>query len=640
MSIRTQIAALLTGLSVIFVAITYAVQVWVVMPSFSELEQRAVARDVKRCVEAILLEIETLSNIANDWGAWDDSYQYVIDKNTAFANANLVDEAFSSTHINLIGILDADRKLVWGDIRDMDTLEAIDVPGLFGELQKSACPLTALDSVDDQKGGVLLTSRGILLVASRPMITTKREGPIRGTVIMGRFLNEAETTGLAARTHTAMDIWTVHQHGIPDTIRRAFKACIETGGELLEVVDDRTQYAYTVMNDLYGQPAMLLRVHIPREITAQGRVSTRLATGCSILGGIFTLLAIWAVMEWRILAPLQKMADHALRVGSLDDLKARLGFRRRDEIGTLAGEFDRMVENLAESRKKVLDTAHRAGMAEIASEVLHNVGNAVNSANCSVELLNEQLGRSRVSGLERATSLLREQAPRAAEFFGNDPRGPKLIDYLVTLTESLKEESRENLEQVDRLRETVRHIRDAIATQQSFAGRPNFLQEVELSLLVRDVLRINEDLIRSCGVEVSLDLDGLPELQLNKSKMTQVLVNLVRNAVQSMATGSDRGRQLKITARQDGQTGVMIEVTDSGSGFDDATRERLFMHGFTTKADGNGFGLHYCANAVREMGGEITAESPGSGRGASFRIRLPDAIAKAETAGPEMESPG
>jgi signal transduction histidine kinase len=332
---------------------------------------------------------------------------------------------------------------------------------------------------------------------------------------------------------------------------------------------------------------------------------------------------MWVVLQWRIVGPLQYMAAHAMRVGHHDDLKARLKLARADEIGTLAREFDQMVECLAESRKRVLDMAHRAGMAEIASEVLHNVGNAVNSANCSVEVLDERLRGSKISGLDRAVTLLHEQAPRAVEFFGQDPRGPKLIDYLVNLNDTLQQERSGNQAEVVRLQETVRHIRDAIAAQQMFAGRSDFRQEVDLSTLVEDVLRLSLEQLRVAEIQVDVDLPPLPELQLNKSKITQVLVNLVRNAIQSMQDQPSDNRRLTIAASAIEEDGIEIVVGDTGMGFGEDVRAKLFMHGFTTKPEGNGFGLHYCANAVREADGNITAQSSGPGQGALFRIRLP-----------------
>lgn len=623
MSLRSQIASLLLVLSLAFVTMTYAVQALVVMPAFVELERQDAARDVSRCVDAIDRDIDNLSNLASDWGAWDDTYQYAQEHNATFVECNLIDEAFGNSHVNLICILDKDQKILWGEARDIESLELIEVPALFEALQDKQCPLAAKLNIDGGSKGVLLTARGPLLLGSRAIITSKREGPPMGTVVMGRFLSAVEIGSLADRTHVELDVWACRDKDIPTSAQANFEACVRTGEKQIEVYDWKQLYAYTVMNDVYGKPAVLVRVHIPRKVTIQGSLAAYVATGCSIAGGILTLLVVGIVLQWRIVGPLRTMAVHAVQVGTQDDLKARLHFVRSDEIGTLSNELNRMVGSIAHSRKKVLDTAHRAGMAEIASEVLHNVGNAVNSANCSVEVLDERLSRSKVVGLERAATMLRDQAPHAAEFFGQDPRGLKLIDYLISINEALQNERIDNKSEVLRLRETVRHIRDAISTQQTFAGRSDFRQDVELKSLIDEILQMNHELIRSSEAQVVVDLPALPELQLNKSKMTQVLVNLIRNAIQSMHGQPSDCRRLTISARCAEDDGIVLEICDTGMGFTPDVEAKLFTHGFTTKPEGNGFGLHYCANAIRESGGHVTAQSAGAGQGATFRIQIP-----------------
>ena len=409
MSLRTQIATLLVALSIALVATSYAVQEFVVLPAFEELEQQGAVRDVARCVDAIGREVEGVSLLARDWATWDDTYDYVKNHNAEYVTSNLNDESFATSHVNLICFVDGLKRIVWGESRDMESLELLDVSDLFAKIQRESSPITTHEDLDDGKAGIVLTQQGPILIGSRPIITSKKTGPIRGSVIMGRFLNAEQIANLAERTHTTLDIWTVCQSDLPLEAQEAFATCLQTGETVIDVVDQQTLHAYTIVNDMYDNPALLLRVHLPREITSQGNVSAKVATAFSVGGGISTLITMWCLLKWRIVGPLQAMANHAVRVGQEDDLKARLEFNRKDEIGTLAGEFDSMVESLAESRKKVLDVAHCAGMSEIASEVLHNVGNAVNSANCSVEVLEEQLSGSKVSGLE----LRRQPASRA-----------------------------------------------------------------------------------------------------------------------------------------------------------------------------------------------------------------------------------
>lgn len=633
MSLRSQIAELLIVISLILVGIMYTVQLMVVMPTFSDLERTIAIRNVERCTDALERELQSISNTTTDWSNWDDSYRFIHDHNSEFVAGNLTSESFGNSNLNLICYVDMNRHIVWGEVHDIKTLEKMEVPDLFAAIQSESSPFTLHERVEDASAGILLTSKGALMLASRPIVTTKRKGPIRGTLLMGRFLNQTETDELAERTHVQLDTWTAGQRDMPAETRRIFAqhslSCQPDSKAVdahIETADVKTLYGYGVVNDLYGKPALLLRVTVPRDITEQGWVSTKVAAWCSVVGGGVTLSLMWIVLQWRIISPLRRMAAHAVMVGQSSNLKARLDLRRADEIGTLANEFDRMVESLAESREKVLETAHRSGMAEVAAEVLHNVGNAVNSAGCSVNRLRERLSESKISGFDRATAMLREQAPRAAEFFGTDPRGPKLVDYLLDLNDALRQEHNDLQAEVIRLNTTVGHIRDVIDAQQHFAGQSEFRQEVELSALVDDALLLNRELLDSHRIEVKVDLPPLPKLLMNKSKMTQVLVNLVRNAVQAMQSRDSGERRLTISARTVEGDGIEIEVHDTGCGFDEGVRMKLFTHGFTTTSNGNGLGLHYCANAIQGAGGTVTAESPGPGLGATFRVRLFQAL--------------
>ncbi|WP_442483036.1 CHASE4 domain-containing protein [Aeoliella sp. SH292] len=626
MSLRNRVAALLVALSIALVAIMCAAQELVVMPTFEELERSGAERNVSRCLEALDRDLHSLSNTTNDWASWDDTYRYVQDGNLEYEASNLVDETFSNAHLNLLCFLDLDRRVRWGEVRDQETLEEISVPDLFAALKDVSCPISTHDSVDDAATGILVTNQGPMLLASRPIITTKHTGPIRGTLIMGRFLNDREIKSIADRTQVKLEAWTIGQSDMPAGARRVLDNNPVAQATHIEIVDQGLLHAYRLVNDVYGKPAILMRVEVPREVTAQGRVAAKVATAVSVVGGAVTLAVMWVLLQRGVVDPLRRMVDHVVLVGQTGDLKMRLGLTRTDEIGMLANEFDRMAEHLSSYRKKVLDSAHRAGMEEVASEVLHNVGNAVNSASCSIEMLRERLGESKAAGLDRATAMLREQAPRAGEFFTGDPRGPKLIKYLIDVNEALKREQIEQQADVTRLFETIRHIRDVISAQQSYTGESDFRQEVALASLVDEVLLLNQEQLQSARIEVQVDLPPLPDLRLNKSKTTQVLVNLVRNAIQAMQNEYGRPRVLTISAQWIDEAGIEIEVTDTGHGFDEQTGKKLFAHGFTTKTNGNGFGLHYCANAVQGVGGHISAESAGPGLGATFRVRLVDVV--------------
>lgn len=624
MSLRNQIAAVLLALSILLVASTYIIQTCVVLPVFADLEFQGAGKDLARCIDSLERDLEALTNSASDWSGWDASYQFVQGNNPTYIDENLMPETFQTSKINLLCFLDNQSRMVWGEVRDLPSLEKRDEPELFKQLASPHNPLVRCKLADHSHSGLVKSTQGPLLVVACPILTSKREGPSTGVLMMGRFLNSREIESLAQRTHLDLKAWTVQDPSLP---KDAARYCRDSfGREEIQPINSDLLVAYTGLKDVYGNPTMVLRVTRPRHFTQQGTFAARIAAACSLSGGILTLLFVGIFLQKRLIGPLQKMARHAVNVGQTDNLDARLNESRADEIGTLAREFDEMVGRLAESRQKQLQSAHRAGMAEIASHVLHNVGNALNSANASVETLEVQAQASKVSGLTRATHLLLEQKPNFAQFFENDPRGPQWVGYLSDLTAALETEHADSLVEIKRLRTIVQYMRDVMSAQQTYAQRTDFRQTVDLPTLIEEAIDLNHDEVQALGVAISVQCPSLPTLSLNKSKLIQVLVNLIRNAVRAMDELSDCERRMIIRVRIADETDVEISVQDTGKGFDAASREKLFNHGYTTRADGQGYGLHYCASALQEMGGNISAHSDGVGLGATFRIRLPDVL--------------
>ncbi len=622
MSLRSQIAIILACLSLLQAGATWAVHFFVTMPAFLGIEREFAQRNMGQCLDAIEGELANLSKLANDWGAWDDPYQFVVDRNEEFRRKNLMEETFVNTSTNLLCFLNNDREIVWSDCRDIQTLEQVKVDDVYELIRRENGPLTSHRHADDSRQGLIVTARGPMLIVSRPIIPTRREGSIRGSVVMGRFLSAEQTRILARRLHMDLSITETGRTGVPESL--PVSQLLLNKSVLLENVSASLMTASAVLPDMFGHAAILVQLTLPRKITALGSSAAWASKICGLFCTILTMLGIAACLHFRILQPLQALSAHAARIGHNDDLKARLNLRRRDEIGSLADRFDQMVENLAVSRSKLLEAVHRAGMAESVSELLHNVGNAVNSAGCSTELLEERLSSSRISGLGRATAMLQEQKPQAADFFSADARGMQLIDYLIGLNEKLQEEHVSNLNEVTRLHETIRHIRSAIAERRTFAAGAEFRQETELKSLLKEVIRLSEPELNTVAVQVRLIVPPLPHLNLNTTRMTQILMNLVKNAVQAMNSTPVGQRVLTIAARFLPPHGIEIDVADTGCGISPEVHEKLFRHGFTTRSDGHGLGLHYCANAIREAGGDISVFSGGLHGETTFRIQLPN----------------
>lgn len=284
------------------------------------------------------------------------------------------------------------------------------------------------------------------------------------------------------------------------------------------------------------------------------------------------------------------------------------------------------TRELKETQDQLVDAARRAGRAEIANNVLHNVGNVLNSVTVSANLARRMVSGSRVEGLARAVGLINEHAADLDVFIRDDPRGGTLVPYLNELVDALRLDRDATLADLDRLTRSVDHISYVVATQQSYSGPSSVLETAMPHDLLEEALRLSEDVIARHGVSVLRSYADIPPAALDKPRLLQILVNLIGNASQAMANMPALSRQLVVaSALILAETGerLRITVSDQGEGIAAHDMPRIFSHGYTTRKGGHGFGLHSSALAAMEIGGTLTAHSDGPGKGACFALELP-----------------
>jgi two-component system, NtrC family, sensor kinase len=294
-----------------------------------------------------------------------------------------------------------------------------------------------------------------------------------------------------------------------------------------------------------------------------------------------------------------------------------------------------IVRDISEQRRAEAerrDLWRQAGMADVAVNVLHNVGNVLNSVNVSVSMVRDQLAKSRMTALSRVTALLEEHAGRLGEFFDRDPQGARLPQYLALLDRALVEERRTMAAEIESLGRDVGLIENIVRTQQRYAKNDLDVSEVvDLDELIGDVVRIAP---APCPIAIVRKFDAARRVKLDRYKMVNALVNLVNNAAQA-TDHLARDARVEI-AVEVAHGSLQIEITDNGVGIAAENLVRIFNHGFTTRADGHGFGLHSAALSITEMGGSIVATSAGEGCGAQFRVKVP--IAGSVTASIPVQS--
>jgi PAS domain S-box-containing protein len=277
---------------------------------------------------------------------------------------------------------------------------------------------------------------------------------------------------------------------------------------------------------------------------------------------------------------------------------------------------------LEHTHNKLLAVSRQAGIAEFATGVLHNVGNVLNSVNVASACVSDSLKKSKTASLAKVVALMRQHEADLGTFFTHDPKGKLLPEYLAKLANHLSGEQAAALEELGQLQKNIEHIKSIITVQQDSAKLSHSREALKPAAMVEDALKLNANGLRNSGIHVIREFNEIPSVMAEKHKVLQILVNLVRNAMQALEGPNTADRRLTIRVCQESGR-ARIAVADNGVGIQPENLSQIFTHGFTTKRDGHGFGLHSAALAAKEMGGSLSVHSDGPAHGATFALELP-----------------
>ena len=321
------------------------------------------------------------------------------------------------------------------------------------------------------------------------------------------------------------------------------------------------------------------------------------------------------------------------------DGERRITHQRGDVVVSADGQVVRMFgttqditerklaeEELAKMHDNLLEVSRQAGMAEVATGVLHNVGNVLNSVNVSAMLIADRLSKSRISHLSNVSATLKKNSGDLAGFFTSHPKGKKLPGFIESLAERLTVEQGEVLREVEGLTKNIGHIKEIVAMQQGYARISGVIESLPAAELVEDALELNTGAFERHGITIVRQFAQVPPVLVDKHKVLQILINVIRNAKYAVSECARVEKRVTVRVGTQGQNGhrrVQFAVCDNGIGIASENLARIFAHGFTTKSDGHGFGLHSAALAAKELGGTLVAHSDGPDQGATFLLELP-----------------
>lgn len=526
-----------------------------------------------------------------------------------------------SEPLDFVLVHDADGWVRQLRVLDPVSGEPLQLRELPTERLSVAHPITRGWEEGPPPAGIWVTERGALLVSASE-IPRSGQAPLRLTV--GRFLDERMLAGLRAQSGIDVDVILVHGRMPTVKQREILERAGASGAPIVEELDGQRLRVWAVVTDLGEIPVLLLRAEAPMELRPLWAKISQDVMLSSLAVAVLFPLAVLLLLQWIVTGPLSRLTSHAVTIGRAGDTNARLDLKRTDEIGQLADEFDRMLEELSRSREERARHARLAGMSELSAGVLHNIGNALNSVTTSSAIAIEKLRGVQSSQLEEVVRQLSAHRGELDEYLTSDERGQHLLAYLDALAKDYSSRVDASATELNSLGECIGHILAMISSLQSYGVRSH-LEEIVLADQVEIALRMG---LQATGYEADrLDIvrqyAGIPAFRTDPHRLREVLVNLIQNAVQAMERCGSSPMRLTLCVREEEPGLAYVEITDNGPGIPAEDRARVFSLGFSTRSNGSGLGLHISATRATEIGGKLTVAETELRKGTTFRLQLP-----------------
>jgi signal transduction histidine kinase len=559
MNLRRKTVLTMTVTPIIMILVMYVGAQFILMDNYAELEKQRAEVNVKRGLSALSNVLSELDSTVSDWAAWDDTYAFIQDANEDYIASNLVDDTFANLDLNIMLFINSDGEVVYGKAFDLADMHETPVSQELLDLLSANDFLWRDDDTESSITGIVPLQEAPLLIASKPILTSQNAGPIRGALIMGRYLDSEEIEQLTEtvflplviapfeESEAQIDFQTLHSSSFLEDVpifTRPLNADVMGG--------------YALIEDVYGNISFTMRVDTPQDFYQQGVASVTffvLALTCSsIILGVVTVL----IVERGVLSRIERLAVGVRNMGKSKNLSERLSWNSKDELSLLAGTIDGMMEERVNT------------IGEIAGMIGHDLRNPLTGISSAAYYLKRKYG-----------SVMDEKGRDMLEVIEKD------VNYSNKIVSDLLEYSRPI--QLDIQEMTPK---SAVAEAVSHVDFPKNVQLIDLT-------------------------KSTPAIRIDADNMKRVFINLVKNAVDAMPNGG------KLTVTSEKANGaVKIAFADTGLGISEENLKKLFGPLFTTKAKGMGLGLAICKRIVEAHGGRISVESA-VGKGTTFTITIP-----------------
>jgi len=624
------------SLAVIFVwlsmfVIAYLGSQYILQRSYLQLEQEQANKNIDRVYQALNQMLQSLNTVVENWAIWDDTYRFVADNNKTYLQANLVPATYASAKVDLMMFYNTEFKPIFAEAVNAKRTVFVSLPQGIERYLTPQSKLLNLISVNDKVAGLISIPAGIILVASHPILTSDNTGPIRGVLIMGRYLTDEAVKTLSKVTSLNVVLYRMddikNKPGFNKTLSQLEDA---PSSIYTEIMNEKTIKGYKLLLDIDNKPIGILEVTILREVYKVGLATVHYFNLVMLVSGIFLITILMYLIHRMVVIRLEKLNANIINIAERKDFNQKLSDDGNDEVATVTHEVNNLLKTAQayhdEQRKmhqRLLSISRQAGMSEVATSVLHNIGNILNSANISVSLASEKLAKSHADKLLKIAMLIKEHADKEG-YLISDPHGKLIPEYLLELSKDITNENKSLKEELDNVDIHLEHIKEVVAQQKTISGVENLKEKFSLNDTIDLAVQFAASSFIGKDIKITKDYQANVELVSEKSKVLQIVVNLVKNAIDSLLESDVVPKIVVVTIKPVPATSfVDVIVKDNGNGVREENLTRIFSMEFTTKSNGHGFGLHSSAIAAAELQGSLKVESNGIGAGATFILRLP-----------------
>ena len=621
MRLRARTLLIVLGLMAATLLVTDLVGRLLIYPRFVELEQDQARRNAEMVIEIANRELEMLAPQSEDWGYWDDTYRFVADRNDAYADANLGIDSQYGLKANFLGMYDLAGNAVWSRGLDFDGMKTYALEPLAATRLPADFPLLIHSDRPQVRVGLIATAHGPILLAAAPILDSQRQGPRRGTLIIGRYFNSAAIIRIAGQALLKVKL------SPPAATAARVRVPLATSLRLIHspFAFQRSNHHIEAISTLFGldgKPTMVLRVITPGAISERGRTALRTAMiGIAVCGLLITAILLW-LLDSHVIEPIRQLRRIAQQVGTNGDSAARASLQRKDEIGELSREFNRMLGRMDDTRRRLLEQSYQAGASEMAGGVIRDLRESLVPIKAHIEHPIQQLDKAQSVSQHMLLQQLTEQ----------ELSRPRQIELLHLLSDNCHEQSgilAEARGDLRMLRRRIVHLQDIVSEYARFVGSTAQPEAVEVPALINHAQRmLASESAQAMELEIDSSALNAAPVKASREILQQVIGLLLSHAATALRQCESGRGVLRVTAAslsRDGRDWLHFRFDDNRPTLSPEDLQALFQRDGTTDGEMNRIGLAWAENAIAAMGGQLYAEASQPYDGVVIHLLLPKA---------------